>query len=67
MTYIIRVVQGIEDNEGVLERALAAVFAKLDGVAIQVEEVRFEAHAVKVEEAGEVSGKRLLLVGIEAL
>ena len=67
MTYIIRVVQGIEDDEGVLERALAAVFAKFDGVAVQVEQVRFEPHAIEMEEAREVSGKRLLLVGIEAL
>ena len=51
MTNVIWCVKRVQHDEGVLEWALAAVFAKLYCVSIQVEQMGLESNTVKVEEA----------------
>ena len=67
VTDIVRLVQWIQNYEWVVEGALSWILAEFYSVTVKVEEMRLEADAIEVEEAGKVTAQRFLVVGIEAL
>lgn len=58
-------IEWVQHNEGIWERPLGLL--EFDVITVEIVQVRLEAAAVEVEEAGEVAAERLCVLLVEAL
>lgn len=65
MADVVGGIEWVQHNKGIWERPLG--FLEFYIIAVQIVQVRLEATAVEVEEAGEVAAERLRVLLVEAL